>query len=242
MLFIENKPTEPYTFRIIKNLCSFSLIIILLFYIYNQFSQFFKLINTPNLTLRKRSVDEFDNNITISIGICSSDADVLICKHGYNPNKPSTPCPKAKPYPPELDIVPFKCNNAKKYLRYSFDYRKIIKVMISNTVNDFGVYLDEITIDEESYVPFEFQIDMLDLIYSNKQNMIIYYSPTIISRITSNYAYGFINGGQVKKSVYFNAHVDRSTLTATNGTTEFILSTMSMDIYYQDESYYDRNY
>src|SRR2546430_1361471 len=74
MVFTENKPTEPYTFRIIKKLCSFSFILLLLFYTYDQFSQLSKSLNTPNITLRKKSMDDSNNNIKISVGICSPDA------------------------------------------------------------------------------------------------------------------------------------------------------------------------
>src|SRR5438045_4593321 len=103
MIFTENKPTEPYTFRIIKKLCSFSLIILLLFYTYNQFSQFSKSIITPNITLRKKIVDDFNNNITISVGICSPDA--ITCKYGYNLDEASTSCTESVPNPPEFEMT-----------------------------------------------------------------------------------------------------------------------------------------
>jgi hypothetical protein len=75
MVFTENKPsTEPFSFIILKKLCSFTLVIVLIFYTYNQFSQFFRSITEPNLNIRNffNAKQGINKNIKIIILTCSS--------------------------------------------------------------------------------------------------------------------------------------------------------------------------
>ncbi|PKK69965.1 hypothetical protein RhiirC2_866452 [Rhizophagus irregularis] len=81
--------------------------------------------------------------------------------------------------------------------------------------------------------------NMSNLIYNSKEQttVVVYYSPAIIKRISRKYAYG-LAGGEGDEYVRFNAHTDITTLTTPNITT-LVLRPLSMNIYYQEETYYD---
>lgn len=87
MVFAENKPsTEPFSFVFLKKLCSLALVIMLIFYIYNQFSQLSGSIAKPNLSFRKQTPKKESTNsanIKIIVGVCSSSYPIN-CTYNYN--------------------------------------------------------------------------------------------------------------------------------------------------------------
>ncbi|GBC48544.2 hypothetical protein GLOIN_2v1883501 [Rhizophagus irregularis DAOM 181602=DAOM 197198] len=184
MVFAENKQsTEPYSFIFLKKLCSFSFIIILIYYTYDQFSQFSNSISKPNLIFRKQHVREILNtakNINITIEICGTDN----CTYTYNNNNTDwKKCVAANEVPFEVlsDNV-----SVPDCFRYSFDYQERINIEV----------------------------------------------PPITA-----YVYG-LAGGKSKEYVDFNVHTDMTPLITPNVTT-FVLRPISMNIYYQEETYYD---
>jgi hypothetical protein len=116
--------------------------------------------------------------------------------------------------------------------RYSFNYQELTVIrIVPNTTN---VYLDGLEIIR--YYPAK----NVPLLLMNEQDTVIYYSPTIIKQITRKHMYG-LAGGEGEEYVNFNLHADTTT-TKNSSQTILKLIPMSMDIYYQEESYYDRNY
>ncbi|GBC52417.2 hypothetical protein GLOIN_2v1883501 [Rhizophagus irregularis DAOM 181602=DAOM 197198] len=190
MVFAENKrSTEPYSFILLKKLCSLTIIILLLYYSYDQLSQYYKSISKPKITFH--NLDIFDN-INITIGICGQ---IENCTYN-DKNK----CRTANDIPIE-------------YARFN---------------SPDGLEIDKYYISD----------DELNLIYNpDEQITVVYYSPIIIKRISRKYAYG-LAGGEGDEYVRFNAHTDITTLTTPNITT-LVLRPLSMNIYYQEETYYD---
>ncbi|PKY51401.1 hypothetical protein RhiirA4_424485 [Rhizophagus irregularis] len=83
MMFTENKPsTEPFSFIFLKKLCSFALVIILVFYTYNQFSQFSGSIDKPNINVRrqnsKKALSEIQNIKIILARLYQMSVDSLV--------------------------------------------------------------------------------------------------------------------------------------------------------------------
>ncbi|CAB5192798.1 hypothetical protein RhiirA5_495125 [Rhizophagus irregularis] len=227
MVFAENKQsTEPYSFIFLKKLCSFSFIIILIYYTYDQFYQFSNSISKPNLIFRKQHVREILNtakNINITIEICGTDN----CTYTYNGNNTDwKKCVAANEVPFEVlsDNV-----SVPDCFRYSFDYQERINIEVPPIT---AVHLDGLEIDQYYYA-----ISSSPLFFINNTTTTIYYSPTIIKQISDKYVYG-LAGGKSKEYVDFNVHTDMTPLITPNVTT-FVLRPISMNIYYQEETYYD---
>ncbi|GBC05194.1 hypothetical protein RclHR1_00610006 [Rhizophagus clarus] len=215
MVFAENKrSTEPYSFILLKKLCSFILIILLVYYTYGQFLQYYQSIFKPNITFRKQYVNEASNT-HITVRICGPSVDCT-----YNGQDK---CRVAVEIPTEnIRENSFNCS------RYSFDYREKIDIAITPSVTE--IYLDGLEITK--YYPAEIS----SLFFMNERTTIVYYSPTIIKRIFRKYAYG-LAGGEVEEYVNFNVHTDITTLPTPN--TTLVLRPKTMDVYYQEETYYD---
>ncbi|GBB87706.1 hypothetical protein RclHR1_01420009 [Rhizophagus clarus] len=167
MVFTENKPsTEPFSFVFLKKLCSFALVIMLIFYTYNQFSQFSDSVAKPNLNFhqqnsKKALTDRESINIITSIMI----------------------------------IQIFNCG----FYTFSFQDNTEIKLY-----------------------PFIAEVDLDGL----------------VKLIINNYAYD-LAGCEEKEYVDFNAHTDHISTIKTPNAPALILRPTSMNIYYQEESYYD---
>ncbi|CAG8619161.1 16094_t:CDS:2 [Rhizophagus irregularis] len=219
MVFAENKrSTEPYSFILLKKLCSLTIIILLLYYSYDQLSQYYKSISKPKITFH--NLDIFDN-INITIGICGQ---IENCTYN-DKNK----CRTANDIP--IEYARFNSPGCSRYSRYTFDYES--EIIIEIIPNITYVYLDGLEIDK-----YYISDDELNLIYNpDEQITVVYYSPIIIKRISRKYAYG-LAGGEGDEYVRFNAHTDITTLTTPNITT-LVLRPLSMNIYYQEETYYD---
>ncbi|CAB5100796.1 unnamed protein product [Rhizophagus irregularis] len=224
MVFSENKRlTEPYSFIFLKKLFSFSLIIMLIFYTCYQFSQFYNSIFKSNLIISKLNFDSNKTNITIAI--CGSNVNCSY-KYAYSDSKYNDPknCEVANEPPIEYTYDFSGC------YRYSFTHGyKEIAILSPNITS---IYLDGLETDK--YYPPDVKLNLIH--YSKEQTTVIYYSPTIIKRISNRFAYGLADG-EGKEYVNFNIHTDTSDSTL-NGTT-FILSPPSEDIYYQEVTFYD---
>jgi hypothetical protein len=225
MVFAENKPsTEPFSFVFLKKLCSLALVIMLIFYIYNQFSQLSGSIAKPNLSFRKQNLKKESTNsanIKIIVGVCSSSYPIN-CTYNYN-----VEC-KLDEYHDHHNMS--NCNY------YTFDFQDSTEIKINSLINE--VYLDGIELDDKYYSSRKSSIRQS--LPMSEQTMVVYYSITISKDIVDNYAYG-LAGGEVKDYVDFNAHTDHITALTPNAPTLLLIPTLT-DIYYQEESYYDRNY
>ncbi|RGB38001.1 hypothetical protein C1646_756246 [Rhizophagus diaphanus] len=221
-MFAENKrSTEPFSFIILKKICSFLFIIALIFYTYNQFSQFSESISKPNLIISNFNFGLSKINITIRI--CGSNVNCSY-KNVYSESNESENCTLANEVPIEYFL------NFPDCYRYSFNYDRIRTEIAILSPNITSVYLDGLEIDK--YYPD----DGLSLMnYSKEQTTVVYYSPTIIKRISSRYAYG-LTDGEGKEYVNFNIHTDTTDLKIPNEAT-LILRPTSPDIYYQEETY-----
>ncbi|CAB4418358.1 unnamed protein product [Rhizophagus irregularis] len=180
-------------------LCSFSLIIMLIFYTYYQFSQFYNSISKSNLIISNLNLD---SRINITIRICGSNVNCFY-KYAYSdinePNK-SENCTMANEAPIEYT---------------------------SNSPD--GLEIDK-------YYPPDNKLNLI--YYSKEQSTVVYYSPTIIKRIFSKYAYG-LAGGKGEEFVNFNIHTGTSDLKTLNGTTLILSPTSLQNIYYQEVAFYD---
>lgn len=209
------RSTEPFSFIILKKTCSFLLIITLIYYTYDQFSQFTESISKPNLIISKQHIVENKTNIVIYIVLCGSTLN-------YCENCNMS---KAEDY------------SSPDCIRYSLDFKN--EIMITLNITAAYLYMDGIKIDNNDYRTIcHNKSDSLH--YVNGQTNFVNYSPTIIKRITNKYAYG-LAGGEEEEYVDFNAYIDHITSTTPDETT-FILRLMTKNIYYQKESYYERNY
>ncbi|PKC70213.1 hypothetical protein RhiirA1_455069 [Rhizophagus irregularis] len=218
-MFAENKrSTEPFSFFILKKICSFLFIIALIFYIYNQFSQFSESISKPNLIISKFNFDL--SKINITIGICGSNVN---CSYKYSESNEYENCTVTNEVPIEYFL------NSPGCYRYSFRYNHIRTEIAILSPNITSAYLDGLEIDK--YYPPELN----PIHYLKEQTTVIYYSPTIIKRISNRYAYGLADV-EGKEYVNFNIHTDTSDLKIPNETT-LILRPTSQDIYYQEETY-----
>ncbi|GES95062.1 hypothetical protein GLOIN_2v1846962 [Rhizophagus clarus] len=151
MVFTENKPsTEPFSFVFLKKLCSFALVIMLIFYTYNQFSQFSDSVAKPNLNFHQQ--------------------------------------------------------NSKKALTDRESINIIVRVYSPYPINCTYNINKECKLDDKL--------------------------------IINNYAYD-LAGCEEKEYVDFNAHTDHISTIKTPNAPALILRPTSMNIYYQEESYYD---
>ncbi|CAB4472737.1 hypothetical protein RhiirA5_493748 [Rhizophagus irregularis] len=223
MILTENKPsTEPSSFIFLKNMCSFALIITLIIYTYNQFSQFCDSISNPNLNFRQQNLKKSlsdSQNAKIIIRACSSYP--INCT--YNNNE----CELYE----NTNYDTTTCDSANSF-HYVLDYQAIVEI------NPFitEVYLDGLVLDDKYYKSNTNSLRKLFIM--NEQTMVVYYSITISERITDDYAYG-LAGGEVMDFVDFNAHTSAITTSKTQNITTIILMPVSMDINYKVESYYD---
>src|SRR6266498_5611971 len=136
MIFTENKPsTEPFSFIFLKKLCSVSLIIILLFYTYNQFSIFSKSINQPNITFRKGKLHK-NSKVEIIVLVCSSYP--VNCTYSTN-NKCELP--------DDRDINSTCENGAPNF--YAFKFQEKINITITPFVTE--VYLKGLVMNKKTY-------------------------------------------------------------------------------------------
>ncbi|RGB38010.1 hypothetical protein C1646_756257 [Rhizophagus diaphanus] len=224
MILTENKPsTEPLSFIFLKNMCSFALIVTLIIYTYNQFSQFCDSISNPNLNFRQQNLEKslFESqNVKIIIRACSS--------YPINCTYNNTEC---ELYENTDYYYTTTCDSANSF-HYALDYQAIVEI------NPFiaEVYLDGLVLDDKYYESNKKSLRKLFIM--NEQTMVVYYSITISKRITDDYAYG-LAGGEVMDFVDFNAHTTAITTSKTQNATTLILMPVSMDINYKVESYYD---
>jgi hypothetical protein len=241
MIFAGKRPTEPFSFICLKKLCSFLLIIILLYYTYDQFSQFSESISKPNVSFRKQHVDDIYDlqttakDISIIMLICGPIENCTY-KSYEGGNKE---CEKAdRVFNDHLTINPPNCSNSTSYY---IVYQKETEIKITPNINE--AYLNGIKIFDNTYEKNFLFLDISDSLYLvNNQINVVYYSPTIITQMTSKYAYG-LAGGKEDNFVDFNVHMDHITnSTIPNMTTIISLRPISMDIYYQEETYCNRNY
>ncbi|PKY53973.1 hypothetical protein RhiirA4_547948 [Rhizophagus irregularis] len=206
-------------------LCSFSLIIMLIFYTYYQFSQFYNSISKSNLIISNLNLD---SRINITIRICGSNVNCFY-KYAYSdinePNK-SENCTMANEAPIEYT------SNSPGCYRYSFSHGYTEIAILSPNIT--SVYLDGLEIDK--YYPPDNKLNLI--YYSKEQSTVVYYSPTIIKRIFSKYAYG-LAGGKGEEFVNFNIHTGTSDLKTLNGTTLILSPTSLQNIYYQEVAFYD---
>jgi hypothetical protein len=227
-MFTENKPsTEPFSFIFLKKLCSFVLVILLIFYTYGQFSQFYYSIYNPNLNFRQQNLKislPDGENTKIIIRACSSYP--INCSYNND---------ECKLY--DTDYYTTTCDGTNSFY-YAFDFQYEIAI-IEITPFITEVYLDGLVLDNKYY---KSNINsQRNLFLVSEQTMVVYYSITISKRIVDNYAYG-LAGGEGMDFVDFNAHTAAITPSMTPNATTLILMPISMDIYYEEETYYDRNY
>ncbi|CAG8474825.1 10696_t:CDS:2 [Rhizophagus irregularis] len=217
MIFTESKrSTEPYSFIFLKKLCSLSFILILLYYTYNQFSQYYVSISNPNINFYKLNVDEFINtNISIIISV---RGEIANCNY-INNNNDKGECRKYK--------VPNDNN-----LHYSFNHSSsgvlstTIKITPKNTIPE--IYLGGFELDK--YYPSESASNYPNYLINimKEQTMIVYYSPIIKTDFNND------------QYVNFNVRTATKTPSATTtNTISLTLIQMSTDIYYQEETYND---
>ncbi|CAB4418354.1 unnamed protein product [Rhizophagus irregularis] len=161
--------------------------------------------------------------------ICGSSVNCFY-KYAYsdiNESNKSKNCTVASEVPIEY------ISNSPGCYRYSFSHNYTGTEITILSPNITSVYLDGLEIDK--YYPPD---DRLNLIYySKEQTTVVYYSATIIKRISNKYAYG-LAGGEGEEYASFNIHTDTSDLKTPNGAT-LILSPTSQDIYYKEETYHD---
>src|SRR5688572_18665036 len=72
MFFTKNKPTEPICFIFFKKLCSLFLIIILIWYTIEQFSDFSHSISKPKIILSNQQLlsnNPYDDNLVNNINV-----------------------------------------------------------------------------------------------------------------------------------------------------------------------------
>jgi hypothetical protein len=93
---------------------------------------------------------------------------------------------------------------------------QIYSIYIYTGVNE--AFLEGLKIDKKFYNSAYLTRNTPSLYYLDKRITIIYYSPTIISRIISKYAYG-LAGGKEEELVDFNAHTDMSGIVENRFTT-----------------------
>lgn len=225
MMFTENKPsTEPFSFIFLKKLCSFALVIILVFYTYNQFSQFSGSIDKPNINFRKQNSKKASseiNNIKIIVRVCS----LYPINCTYNNNECESNEYVVRQFIPN-------CNNY-----YALNFQEKMGIEITPFITDAYIY--GLVIDNKFYATLSNKSNSLFIV--NDQINVIYYSFTISERIVSDYVYGLAGGGE-EKFVDFFVYTDHITSLETLNATTLLLIPTSMDINYQEESYYDRNY
>ncbi|CAB4479280.1 hypothetical protein RhiirA5_423563 [Rhizophagus irregularis] len=138
-----------------------------------------------------------------------------------------------------IDYIHF---NDPRCPRYSFNYQEELKITIipnitENYLDVTESFLDGLEIDE--YYPSDRILykKSVSLHLMSEQTNIIYWSPTIVKRIFSKYAYG-LAGGKSIEYASFNAHTSITTLNTPNITT-LVLRSTSMDIHHQEETFYD---
>jgi hypothetical protein len=226
MFFTENKPsTEPFSFIFIKKLCSFALVITTIFYTYNQFSQFVDSIANPNLKFYKQSLKESvagEDDINIIGGVCGPHP--IDCT--YNDD--------------ECKLDEYSDHQIPNCYYYAFNFREKAEIKITPFINE--IYLDGLVINNEYYSSQELFLykKINPLLIINEQINIVYYSFTISKRIIKDYVYG-LAGGVEKEFVDFFTYTDHIAAKTSNVTT-LVLMPISMELNYQEESYYDRNY
>lgn len=226
MVFAENKPsTEPFSFIFLKKLCSFALVIALVFYTYKQFLQLYCSITEPNVNFRNFFNYKQGINKDIKIIILTCSSLPLSCTFNNG---------ECEEYGNDLDI----CENGDRTIRYAFNYQ--VTVEITPFITE--AYLAGLVIDNKYFPSEEFLFTKPNsMLLVNEQINVIYYSFTISKRIVSDYAYG-LAGGEEKEHVVFIAHTDHITTLKTTNATRLILIPTTNDIQYQEEFYYDRNY
>jgi hypothetical protein len=225
MVFAENKPsTELFSFIFLRKLCSFALIIILIFFTYNQFLQLYCSIIEPNINTRNfyNFKQGIDKNIKIIMLTCSS----LPLSCTYNNGE-------CEEYGNDIDA----CENDHTY-RYAFNYQDIAEITPFIT----EAYLAGLVIDNIYFPSEEFLFNKPNsILLVNEQINVIYYSFTISKRIINDYAYG-LAGGEEDEHVVFITHTDHITTLETTNATRLVLIPTTKAIQYQEEFYYDRNY
>jgi hypothetical protein len=247
MLFTEAKSsTEPFSFIFLKRLFSFSFIIALLIYTYNQFSKFSISTIKPNLISSIKNVNY--GNIVVRICSltpinCNSSSNILFINYVDFNSKPNYTNPEPKQCdstePIINNYVPHICNNGGENYYFTFDYQLENRIVITPNITE--AYLDGLKIDKD-YPSSGFNLfSNIPLFIVNEQTTIVYYSPIINKRIFSKYVYGLV-GGLEEEFVDFNTHTDHITNLSTPNTTMLILRPISRDIYYREESYFDRRY
>ncbi|CAB4418343.1 unnamed protein product [Rhizophagus irregularis] len=222
MMFTENKPsTEPFSFIFLKKLCSFALVIILVFYTYNQFSQFSGSIDKPNINVRrqnsKKALSEIQN-IKIIVRVCSLYP--INCTYSNNE------C-ESNEYVERRNIP--DCNNY-----YALNFQEKVEIKITPFITD--IYFHGIVIDNKFYASLFNKSNSLYIV--NDQINVIYYSFIISKRIVSDYVYGLAGGGEQEFADFF-VYIDHIVSLNTLNATTLVLMPTSMDINYQEESYYD---
>ncbi|PKY40021.1 hypothetical protein RhiirA4_453319 [Rhizophagus irregularis] len=225
-MIAENKrSTEPFSFIILKKICSFLFIIILIFYTIGQFSQFSESTYNPNLIISQQRMDKKDTNITIIL--CGSTLNCTNykerCKYGPAGYK---------------NVDNTTITTCSQYF-LGFQKKMMIEVTPINITAGY-LYLEGIEIDSNNryYTNGTFFDVESGLHYMNGYTNVVHYSPIIKKRITNKYVYG-LAGGEEEGYVDFDAYLDIKT--STPDKTTLILKPKSMNIYYQKESYYDLN-
>lgn len=159
------------------------------------------------------------DNINITIRICDQIENCIY--NGQNEYRIANEIP--------IEYMNF---NFPDCSHYSFDYEKEINIEITPSVTQ--VYLDGLEINKY-YDPVAEDSSLFLTNELSQLTTIVYYSPTIIKQIFSKYAYG-LAGGKGEEYVSFNVHTDTTTLTTPNITT-LVLRSLSIYIYYQEESH-----
>ncbi|GBB98994.1 hypothetical protein RclHR1_03390010 [Rhizophagus clarus] len=224
MVFTENKPsTEPFSFVLLKKLCSFSFCILLIYYSYNQFSQFFDSITEPNLNIRNFINNRQSINRDIKVILLACSPYSLNCT--YNDRE-------CEEYDDRTDI----CDG--NTFRYVFNYRDKAEIKITPVITE--AYLAGVVIDDKYYLTdgLLFTKPNSSLFLMNEQINIIYYSFKINKRMIDNYIYG-LAGGDGLEFVNFDVQTDHINHLTTPNETTLKLIPASTDIYYQEETYYD---
>lgn len=227
MVFTENKPsTEPFSFVLLKKLCSFVFVIVLCYYTYKQFSQFFNSITEPNLNISNYLNVHQSANKDIKIILLTCSSVPLNCTSNNV---------KCEEYDNKADI----CDT--NTFRYAFNYQDKGEIKITPAITE--AYLAGVVIDNNYYQTdgLLFTKPSSSLFIVNDQINVLYYSFIINKRMIDNYIYG-LAGGEAIEFVNFNAHTDHVTNLIPPNETTFKLIPTSTDIYYQEETYYERNY
>ncbi|GBC10307.1 hypothetical protein RclHR1_09500005 [Rhizophagus clarus] len=225
MVFTENKPsTEPFSFIFLKKLCSFALVVMLIYYICNQFLQFHSSIVNPNLNFYRQNFNKSiggSNDVNIIGRICSSSS-IVNCTYNNGECKLDETV--------DHQSIP-NCNH------YAFNSQEKAEIRITPYITE--IYLDGLVIDNQYYPSKEsFNNKTNPLLIVNEQINVLYYTFMISNCIITSYVYGLV-GGEKEEFVDFFAYTDHIMDLKTMDATTLILMPMSMDINYEEESYYD---